>query len=227
MFEAVQGRHHRVEVSDLDALPGDLRVGLARSLPTFQLGETGEGRHLRAKATMRGDENYLRAIELFVQEEQEHARLLALVLGELNIPLATKHWTDNVFVVVRQLAGLRVELLTLMVAELISLRFYQALRDGTTNPELRDLFGRIHQDELRHLDFHYSTLPQQLNQWPRPTRWFAKWCWRALVAGASVVVAMDHQVVLRACDVSTWEFLRDCRRNRHDACHQLFGIVEK
>src|SRR5436853_6547379 len=56
-----------------------LRAPLIRSLQRFQVGEQGDGLHLRAAAAATGDADYAYAIALFVAEEQEHARLLALL----------------------------------------------------------------------------------------------------------------------------------------------------
>jgi hypothetical protein len=45
-------------------------------------------------------------------------------------------------------------LLTLLVAELIALRYYSALRDGVAAPSLACVFACIHADEIRHVEFH-------------------------------------------------------------------------
>src|SRR5690606_10958263 len=60
-----------------------LRRPLIRSLRRFQVGESGEGRKLRRHAAQTGDPVYARAIELFVREEQEHARLMGELLRRL------------------------------------------------------------------------------------------------------------------------------------------------
>jgi hypothetical protein len=59
-------------------LPPELRARLARSLAHFQLGESGGGRHLFEKAARQENDDaaYREALELFVAEEGEHARLL-------------------------------------------------------------------------------------------------------------------------------------------------------
>src|SRR5690349_18496076 len=72
-----------------------LRAPLIRSLQKFQLGESGEGRHLRRRTAAAGDAAYAAAITLFIREEQEHARLMGKVLGQLNAPLLKKHWSDG------------------------------------------------------------------------------------------------------------------------------------
>ena len=69
------------------------------------------------------------------------------------------------------------------------------------------IFARIHDDEVRHLDFHAATLPRFLDDWPRPMWWLARVIWTTAVLGTGVVVAWDHRRVLRACDSGPLRFL--------------------
>ena len=81
----------------------NLRGPLIRSLQRFQVGESGEGLHLRRQAAKNGDANYQAAIDLFIKEEQEHARLMACVLRKLDAPLIEHHWSDACFILLRRL----------------------------------------------------------------------------------------------------------------------------
>src|SRR5262245_30912236 len=114
-------RTHRVDVSWERGiqLEPQLRALLIRSIQKFQLGESGEGLHLRGHAAATGDETFAKAIELFVKEEQEHARLMANVLSLLDAPLLTSHWSDHCFVVMRHFFGLYQELMVLLLPEMI------------------------------------------------------------------------------------------------------------
>src|SRR5207253_3603965 len=102
-----------------------LRGPLVRSLQRFQVGEQGDGIHLKRNATATGDPAYAETISLFIDEEQEHARLLAQLLRGMGAPLLGWHWSDACFVCVRRLSGLRLELMVLLAAELISKRYYR------------------------------------------------------------------------------------------------------
>ena len=51
------------------------------SIARFQIGESGDGANLIGKARGEGDETYTTAVELFIAEEQNHARLLGLLMG--------------------------------------------------------------------------------------------------------------------------------------------------
>ena len=190
----------------------------------FQVGESGTGGHLfEAADRERVPAWYLQDLRTFVAEEQEHARLLAPVLASLGQPLRDGHWTDRVFVALRRLKSLRTEVLTLLVAELIALRYYAALRDGIDDPVLADVFARIHADELRHLEFLAATLPHRLARFRPPVAGAVRLLWNVLVTGTSVMVAVDHGSVLRAAGLRRAAFVRDVWRLRADLDRRLFG----
>ena len=211
-FAVRAGAHADVTTSGMWLLAPVVHKGLRRSLPTFQLGEMGTGWHLTKMAARTGDDDYLEAICHFIAEEQEHARLLALVCDALDIEMIQQHWTDAVFQRARRVCGLRAEVLILLVAEVVSSRFYEILATGVGDPTLARLFARIHADELRHLDFHAATLPAHLEQWSPAPRRFARTVWNVTAIGAAAVVAWDHRQVLRACDSGLVRFFRDCLR---------------
>src|SRR3954470_18752544 len=108
-----ENREHRMTVPwNLPiTLPPKLRASFVRSLQKFQVGESGEGRHLRKRAAQTGDPQYIASIGLFIKEEQEHAWLMAGILKSLGAPLITGHWSDVCFILLRRLFGLKEELL--------------------------------------------------------------------------------------------------------------------
>lgn len=217
------GAHVGVALGAVE-LTEPVRRAVAPSLATFQVGESGTGEHLLAAAHAVGASvDHVAALRAFVVEEQEHARLLALALDALNEPLRTGHWTDRVFVVLRRVKSLRTEVLTLLVAEVIALRYYSAMRDGIGDPGLRDVFARIHADEVVHVDFHGETLPPYLRRFGRLTRLLVRVLWNVLVTGTSVVVAIDHGAALRAVGVGRLRFVREVWPLRADLDRRLFS----
>ncbi|MER7007525.1 hypothetical protein ABT297_31400 [Dactylosporangium sp. NPDC000555] len=186
-----------------------LDAALVRSIQRFQTGEDGDGASLLAKSARAGDLAYLAAVRLFVAEEQNHARLLRLLLGAAGAPTIDGHWSDRVFVWVRRSLGLRLELMTLMVAEVIALRYYEALRDGEADPLLTEVAGRILDDERRHVPFHCDRLWQGFAGVPRVLRPVPAAAWWVLLLGAAVVVALDHGPALRRLGVTRRAFVRD------------------
>jgi len=186
-----------------------LRWPLIRSLQRFQVGESGEGHHLRRSAQSEV-EDYRNALELFVREEQEHARLLERLLREMGAGLIQRHWSDACFMVLRRLAGLRQELMILLVAEMIGKRYYQALHDGTRDPVLRSVYAQILDDEESHLAFHSAYLRQAFLPMSLLGRVAVRTGWRLLFRLACLVVLWDHRSVLRATGVSRGMFWWDC-----------------
>lgn len=208
-FEVHENQHANVTVSGMWVLAPVVDAGLRASLPTFQIGETGTGSHLLKMARKVGDDDYVEALRLFIKEEQEHARLLALVCNELDIKMLDSHWTDGIFQFARRAFGLRAEILILLVAEFVSNRFYEVLAEGVGDPVLSRIFARIQADEVRHLEFHAATLPGHLDKWPTTIWHIARAMWLAIIVASTAVVAIDHRVALRACGSSPLRFFRD------------------
>src|SRR5262245_23608204 len=101
-FERNEQVHAEVDTAipfdDQCEIADALRPPLIESIRRFQLGESGDGEQLLRKAARAGDPEYLRAAELFVAEEQQHAALLLRLLSYLGGQQMRKHWSDAVFV---------------------------------------------------------------------------------------------------------------------------------
>ncbi|PSL56381.1 hypothetical protein B0I31_103130 [Saccharothrix carnea] len=204
-FEAAARR--RQEVGDPDfAGRARLRPAIVRSVQRFQVGEAGDGANLIAKA---GGGDYGRAVRLFVKEEQNHARLLELLLSSAGATTIKSHWSDVVFVRLRRALGLRLELMVLLIAEVVALRYYRALRDGAGDALTSEVAGRILADEERHVPFHCLRLRDSFAGWPGPVRTAVTGVWWVLLAGAVVVVAWDHGPALRHLGVTRRGFVTD------------------
>ncbi|THA41100.1 ferritin-like domain-containing protein [Streptomyces sp. A1547] len=211
-FEAE--RERRAAVGDPEWGRGAvLDPALVRSLQRFQVGEDGDGSALIGKADRAGDPVYAQAVRLFVAEEQNHARMLALLLAAGGAGTLDGHWSDAVFVRLRRLLGLRVELLVLMVAEAVALGYYRAVRDGAPDPLAAEVAGRMLADEERHVPFHCRRLHEALTPLPAPARRAATLAWQAMLAGAAVVVAVDHGPALRHLGVRRRRFTADVIRS--------------
>lgn len=222
-FEARTGQHARLQAVALPGLDAHIRHHLRRSLAVFQLGESGDGTHLLEEAGLsQAGDAYIGALKHFVAEEQEHARMLAVVLDALDGPLLSRHWSDRLFVLARRARSLVTEVLVLLVAEVVALTYYSTLRDGLPSGELRDVFARIHDDELLHVDFHCGTLPRHLDRFERRTLSVVRIGWKALVAGAAVGVAISHGAALKAMGTSRRQFVRRVLHDRDEAAKRLF-----
>ncbi|MGY0060583.1 ferritin-like domain-containing protein [Streptomyces sp. LZ34] len=185
------------------------------SIQRFQVGEDGDGANLVGKADQAGDADYGQAVRLFISEEQNHARLLARLLAAGGIPALTGHWSDVLFVRLRRLLGLRMELLVLLIAEVVALRYYRVLRDGTDDSLTADVAGRILSDEQRHVPFHCERLHASLAELPRAMRRPVMTLWRLLLLAVSLVVAADHGPALRLLGIGRLRFVVDVMTLSH------------
>ncbi len=187
------------------------RDAVARSIARFELGESGDGERLRRLAQATRDTAYARSIDLFVGEEQAHARWLRGLRERFGGVGLESHWSDTAFVVLRHAGGLRREICVLLAAELIALSYYRVLALAYDDPVLRATCRRILLDERGHVAFHRATLGHEFARMPAPARAVSILAWRAFVAVASAVVAWDHRDVLELAGVSRREFVRDVR----------------
>ena len=202
-----------------------LRIPLIRSLQKFQLGESGEGRKLKSHARKTGDATYAAAIDLFIKEEQEHARLMGKILGELKAPLLQSDWSDGCFIFMRQLFGLHQELLVLLLPEMIAKRYFRVLHNGTRDPVLRAVFAQIAQDEDGHLAFHIEYLRGAFERLSFTQRMLVQICWRIVYRVTCLVVMLDHRQVLRAAGARPRQFWDDCGRIFDEVAAGIFSPV--
>lgn len=208
------------------SLAPHLHEPLARSLARFQLGESSNGTCLLAAARQlserTGDKDYPQTIALFIAEEQEHSRLLAKVLQQMQAPLLPRHWTDTLFRRCRHLLGFYEEIAVLLMAEIIALKYYGVIRRQCQAPVLEIVCEQILADEKFHVRFHCERLHQVIAPrcWPIRAACYA--VLSAMFAAASAVVAWDHRRAFAALGSSSTEFLRDSWLNFFAARQAIF-----
>jgi hypothetical protein len=187
---------------------------LAHSLSHFQLGETGEGRFLFAQARVQAPDNaaYHEALELFIAEEQEHARLLEGLVKRFGGKTIRHHWTHALFRLVRRAFGLNFEIQVLVIAELVGTAYYRLLQARTRDPVLDEVCVRILSDEERHIDFHADWLGDFQSRLLPLERagWSAQF--QTLFGIAAQVAWTDHKRCLSAMGANRREFFREARR---------------
>ena len=203
-----------------------LRAPLARSLARFQLGENSTGARLLAAARhlseRTGDKDYPGAVALFIAEEQEHSRLLAKVLQQLQAPLLSSHWTDSLFRRSRHLLGFYEEIAVLLMAEIIALKYYGIIRQRCAAPVLEVVCEQILADEKFHIRFHCERLHHVIAPRPWPVRAIGWVALSLMFTGASAIVAWDHRQAFAALGSSPMEFLRDSWLNFFAARRAIF-----
>lgn len=186
-----------------------MRPPLIHSLQRFQIGETGEGKHLKKFAARMNDPVYEQCIDMFIKEEQHHARILAQMIASMDGTLLTWHWSDLVFIGLRRLLHLKTEIFVLLIAEVIGKCFYRTCSANLEDPLLSDAFSLIVLDELGHLEFHCRFLRNQFEKSPVFLRQFVLICWSLLFYCACLVFIADHKQALAALNVQPKQFLKD------------------
>ncbi|MEV0466230.1 ferritin-like domain-containing protein [Nocardia tengchongensis] len=209
----------RARAGDPDNAGGaTLHPDLVRSIQRFQVGESGDGAHLIAKADAAGDPVYAAAVRLFVAEERNHARLLLNLLHAAGEKPISAHWTDAIFVRLRRGLGLRLELMVLSVAEVIAVPYYRALRDGARDPLTTRTAALILADEQRHIPFHTHRLRLAFAPTPPVLRPLIRATWWAILHAAILVVLLDHGPALRQLGSTRTEFARTARAHFIPIC---------
>ncbi len=198
------------------------REAIARSLARFELGESGDGERLRRLAAETGDETYARTIELFVREENAHARWLGILRERFGGTKLTSHWSDHAFVVLRHIGALRFEICVLLSAEVTALTYYRVLGEAHPDPVLRAACKRVLLDERGHVAFHRATLGREFASLRGLQRRAAALAWRTFVAATATVVALDHGDVLALAGVSRREFVADVRRRARTLARVMY-----
>ena len=197
------------------ALDPEERRLIARSIATFQLGEQSDGSGLlRAAcrfAAAHHDELLPRITELFIREEQRHARLLREFMDEHGIRAKCGHWSNAIFRRVRRLAGFELYLHVLITAELIGNVYYHALEAATGCQRLKVLCRTLIADELAHVGYESELILELRAHKPAALRTLIRWAHRSFFCGAACAVWASHRAVLRRAGYTVGGFLRACR----------------
>lgn len=206
------------------SLAPELCTPLIRSLQRFQIGETGEGLHLRKFAKLIKDDHYEQCIDMFIKEEQFHARVLAEMITSMNGTLLSWHWTDVAFIALRRMLGLKTELFILLIAEIVGKCFYRLCADQIDNSIISDAFSLIVLDELGHLEFHCSFLRTQLIHLPKWLRYAICYAWTVIFFAACMVFVADHTRTIKALKTKPGKFMRDCYTTFNRATSRSLGL---
>ena len=186
---------------------------LARSLSHFQLGETGEGTFLLDGACkeVSDDGVYLEALQFFIAEEGEHARLLERLVLRFGGRTIRRHWTHTLFRLVRRRLGFRFEIQVLVIAELVGTAYYRLLKARTRDLVLDDTCGLLLRDEAQHVEFHAQWLGEFLSRLLPLEAGVWRTQFQALFSAAATVAWIDHCDALLAAGASRREFFRQAR----------------
>lgn len=213
-------RHFRANADTPAEIPWDdprrltssERTAVLRSIQIFQLGESGGGSRLLCAAEkycrQTGDRHYVKALRLFIREEQHHAEFLARFLRREETGLITRQWTNGVFRRFRNLIGLELMLAVLLAAELMARVYYAALRRATGDPVLRAICARILRDERWHVRFQCDRLAHMRAGRQRWLEWSTRTAERVGFRTVCLAVWLNHGRVFRAAGFGLGTFWR-------------------
>lgn len=211
-FRENPARHRAIEGDgDWDSsvtMSESTRRGFIRSFQRFELGESGDGACLLAKARRAGDPVYLAALTLLVEEEQKHSALFRRGLAHLGAPTLGSHWSDDAFTMLRRALGLRTELALFLIAEAVAMPYFVALAGSAPDPVLRTIGRRLEADERNHIRFQIDRLRQGFSHTPAPVRVLAGIVWSIIAVGAATTVVVDHGAALRSCGLRPVAYYR-------------------
>ncbi len=177
-------------------------AAIGRSLQAWQLGETSEGRHLRAAAARHaarvGDEDYPTAIDLFIREEQRHGEMLGRFLDLAGVGRLKADWGDRLFRAARYwLTDMEVWTTPVVMVETLAMVYYNAIRRATSSRLLRTLCSQILADEVPHVRFQCERLAQLLRDRPRLGFWLTMLVQRLGFLVVVLLVWLGHRRALR------------------------------
>jgi hypothetical protein len=194
------------------SLPDELRARLGRSLSHFQLGETGGGTFLFKEASRQCDADDLEALDLFVKEEAEHARLLACLVRRLGGKLVKRHWTHRLFKLARRAGGFHFEIQMLLTAEIVGTVYYEMVNQGAQDVPLNAAIGLMLRDEASHVAFHLDRLKARWRDWLPLERTAWEVQFQVLILAALRAAWLDHGGCLRDLGFTWEDFQRRARR---------------
>ena len=185
-----------------EVTPAEL-AAIGRSLQAWQLGETSDGRHLRAAAARyadrTGDPDYAAATEEFIREEQRHGEALGRFLDLAGVGRRSADWGDRLFRLARYLLpNMEAWTTPVVMVETLALVYYNAIRRATGSAVLRAVCSQILADEVPHLRFQCERLAAIYRRRSRLGFRLTMLCHRAAFLGVVLLVWTGHRRALRA-----------------------------
>jgi hypothetical protein len=186
---------------------------ILKSLQAWQLGETSDGKNLlkasSSYAQKIGDPYYIKAVQLFIKEEQKHGNNLGKYLDMIGEPKIQKNWGDTLFRKIRYLNN-SMEWWTLAVIAVESTAqiFYQSLKDASQCKLLKEICTDILIDEAPHIHFQRERLSIIFHSKNAAAKNISYLFYSYFFMATSMVVWMAHRKVFKAGSNSFSEYYR-------------------
>lgn len=200
-----------------DQLPVEIRETVQASLPAWQLGETSDGRHLRAAARQyaetQNDPYFQRAVDLFIKEEQRHGAALGDWLDRVGIPRKQRDMGDSLFRLCRYaIPNYAVWASVVVMVESMAELYYAAVKHLTPCPRLKMECRRILQDEVKHIQFQCEHLAATRRYLPRPFLKLLRLLEMSFYIVVCAAVWIAHGRLFRRSGMSLSTFIRASSR---------------
>jgi hypothetical protein len=178
-------------------------IAIGKSLQGWQLGETSDGRHLRAAAMgyaeRISDPDYVAAIDLFIREEQRHGEMLGRFLDLAGLGRVQFNWGDCLFRIARYfMTNMEIWTTPVLMVETLAVVYYNAIRRATRSTVLQAICSRILADEIPHLQFQCERLAVIFRTRPQWALHLTLLGHRAAFLGVMSLVWIGHRRALRA-----------------------------
>lgn len=182
------------------ALPPEVAGPVLRSLQTFQRGLSSPGVDLRSKVRRGADPDYAVAVDLYVQEKNVHADLLAHLLWAAGSQPEGRRWPDFFFRRLRRRFDWAPEMLILLTAEMASMPWFRTLSNRVEDPLVRAVLEGILQDQAFHIGFHIDHLRPEMERRGGRERVMLQHAWGTFFSGTLMVLIQDNGPVFDALD---------------------------
>jgi hypothetical protein len=203
----------RVDFSLTPTIAPDELVPILPSLQAWQLGETSDGFHLLKSATLYasriGDAHYTEAVRLFIKEEQKHGNNLGKYLDAIGKPRIIFNWGDQLFRTIRYFnTNMEIWTLAVISVESTAQLFYQAIKDASGCPLLRQICSDIIIDEAYHIRFQAERLCIIFNPKKPMEQYLMSKLYPVFFMMTALVVWYEHRKAFKAGGLNFSSYLR-------------------
>ncbi len=208
-----------------EVTPAELDA-ITRSLQAWQLGETSDGRHLRAAANRyaerSSDRDFVSAVELFIREEQRHGEFLGRFLDLAGVGRRIADWGDRLFRAARYcIPNIEAWTIPVVMVETLALIYYNAIRHATHSTVLRTICTQILADEVPHLRFQCERLALLMRNRPRLTLGLTMLGHRLGFLLVVLLVWFGHRRALRAGGYGWRRYWRSAWNRMNESWRQM------
>lgn len=189
------------------------RICIIASLKAWQLGETSDGHQLLSAAVKYAnkvkDPDYVKAIRLFIKEEQKHGNNLGLYLDAIGEKRLQRNWGDSLFRWVRHLfTSMELWTLTVITVENAAQLYYQSIKKATTCLLLQQICKDILIDEAQHIAFQRERMEIIYNRRSKTLQPFVFHCYRIFYFTVINIVWIGHKKVFMTAGYSRTSYLK-------------------